>query len=240
MCSVFGFVARRQSPVDLHQLRKIVEANIRRGPHAFGFAWIDSRDRLHCYKQAGRLTDAMGVLSLARDARMLIGHLRYSTHGSPTHNINNHPHPVDGGWLVHNGVIRNYERLLDRYDIAPVSECDSEVLSHLVERSPEATYVRRTAEAVDRTEGPLATLALWARPNKLIAVRRGNPLHYGYTAAGVYLATLDEGLPGKIREAADGFAVEMDARGTMRRSVKLQRRDLAEATLYDPSTYRGG
>jgi len=240
MCSIFGFIARKSSPVDLRIVRNIVEANIRRGPHAFGFAWIDSRSRLHAYKQCGRLTDMLGVLAMARDARMLVGHLRYATHGEPENNINNHPHPVDGGWLVHNGMVRNYAELLNEHGIAPVSECDSEVLAHLIERSEESKYVRRAAETVEQTDGNLAMLALWARPNKLIAVRRGNPLHFGYTTAGLYMATLADRLPGKVRPMADNFAIEFNTAGQNTRAVQLDERAGVVAGLYDLETYRGG
>jgi len=240
MCSIFGFIARKSSPVDLRIVRNIVEANIERGPHAFGFAWIDSRDRLHAFKQRGRLTDMLGILAMARDARMMIGHLRYATHGEPSNNINNHPHPVDGGWLVHNGVVRNYDELLEEHSVCPMSECDSEVLAHLIERSEESKYVRRAAESVEQTDGALAMLSLWARPNKMVAVRRGNPLHFGYTTAGLYIATLAKGLPGKLHSVTDNFAVELNAIGQTTRAIQLEDRDDAVATLYDRNTYRGG
>jgi predicted glutamine amidotransferase len=56
MCSVFGYVATKGAPVELPVLRAIINANIRRGPHAFGFAWVDGRGRLRCFKSPGTLT----------------------------------------------------------------------------------------------------------------------------------------------------------------------------------------
>src|SRR5689334_17088742 len=131
MCAIFGFISRGKSTVSLESLARIVRGNVNRGPHAFGFAWITGDGRLHSFKQSGRLTDHLGVLNMTRGARMLIGHLRYATHGDPAANINNQPHPADGGWLVHNGVIRNYESLVTRHHLWTNSECDSEVLGLL-------------------------------------------------------------------------------------------------------------
>ena len=214
MCSIFGFIARRDdaSP-SARALQAIVRGNIGRGPHAFGFAWIDRRGRLCMYKQTGRLTDDLGVLALARDAKMLVGHLRYATHGDASENINNHPHPADGGWIVHNGVVRNYRELVAGLGLLTVSECDSEVLGRLLELSEAKTLAARAAAAVRQTEGSLAMLGLWARPATMIAARRGNPLHYSSAAEGMYLATLPAGLPGiKVESVADDRVLQISRR----------------------------
>jgi glutamine phosphoribosylpyrophosphate amidotransferase len=76
MCGVFGFVSRDGGAVNLKTLARVAEATERRGPHAFGFAWIDRRGRLKCCRQTGRITDHLGLLTLAADARMLVGHCR--------------------------------------------------------------------------------------------------------------------------------------------------------------------
>nr|MBA3776947.1 class II glutamine amidotransferase [Betaproteobacteria bacterium] len=162
MCAIFGFIARRpDARVNLRTLAAIARGNVARGPHAFGFAWVDVLGRLRMYKQTGRLVDHLGVLSMARDARMLIGHLRYATHGDAGNNLNNHPHPADGGWIVHNGVLRNYEPLIARHRLRPVSECDSEALGLLIEQSEDPSLSGRVADAVNAADGPLAMLGIW-------------------------------------------------------------------------------
>jgi glucosamine 6-phosphate synthetase-like amidotransferase/phosphosugar isomerase protein len=217
MCGVFGFVGRNRAPLDLQTLGRIALATERRGPHAFGFAWIDRRGRLKCYKQTGRISDHLGLLALARDARMLVGHCRFATQGSPDDNINNHPHPADGGWIVHNGQVRNYQQLVDAFDLYPVSACDSEVLGLLIERGT-GTALDRCCAAVraaseEQEPGtlfgcnqPLVLLGLWPRPDRLVAVRRGNPLHYCKTEQGYYLASLPDSLLGKVHAAPDRTA----------------------------------
>ena len=82
-----------------------------RGPHAFGFAWLDWEGRLRMFKQTGKITSNLGLLRMMKNARIIVGHCRYATHGAPENNLNNHPHPADGGWIVHNGVVSNHEEL---------------------------------------------------------------------------------------------------------------------------------
>jgi len=230
MCGVFGFVSRDGGKMNLEVLGRIARATERRGPHAFGFAWIDRRGRLKCYKQTGRITDHLGLLTLAADARMLVGHCRWATQGSPSNNLNNHPHPADGGWIVHNGQVRHYAELVQEFDLYPVSECDSEVLGLLVEQA-RGNVLERCREAVqvateNREQGtlfggeqPLALLGLWPRPDRLVAVRRGNPLHCGAAEEGYYLASLADGLPGAVQSLKDRTAWLFTRKGVRRAAV---------------------
>jgi glucosamine--fructose-6-phosphate aminotransferase (isomerizing) len=236
MCAVWGFIARNYSRPRINTLKRIVEANISRGPHAFGFAWIDHEDRIHMFKQTGRLTDDLAILALAANARMLIGHLRYATHGSPADNMNNHPHPSDGGWIVHNGIIQNDRELVEDHNLSPLSQCDSELLGLLIERG-EGALTRRCIEAVKLAKGKLATLGLWTRPNALLAVRRGNPLHVAETAEGLYLATLASGLPGNAKEVADNSATAYSFKNTGALHVHVQ--TFASESSDNVSSYRG-
>jgi glucosamine--fructose-6-phosphate aminotransferase (isomerizing) len=211
VCGIFGYVSKTGKGPDIQILKVLAKVTESRGPHAFGFAWIDGRGRLRAFKQQGRISCVLGILDMMQDARLLIGHCRYATHGSPESNINNHPHPCDGGWLVHNGVIRNYVDLMVEHEFDPVSECDSEVLAMLIENSANKSHILRCVDAVDRVEvGPLAMLGLWptASGGRLIACKRGNPLHVGLTANSVYIASLPKGLPGKVHSVEEGRVIE--------------------------------
>jgi glucosamine 6-phosphate synthetase-like amidotransferase/phosphosugar isomerase protein len=224
MCGVFGFVSREGRRLDLRALGRVALATERRGPHAFGFAWIDGRGRLKMYKQAGRIGKHLNLLSMAADARMLVGHCRFATQGSPEDNINNHPHPADGGWVVHNGQVRDYAALVEAFGLHPVSACDSEVLGLLIERGEEGLFDRcRAAVRAAAPAGgpgalfgapqPLVLLGLWPRPDRLVAIRQGNPLHYSQVGEGDYLASLPDGLPGDVKALPDGTACLFTRKG---------------------------
>jgi len=206
MCGVFGFVSWG-GKLCVERLQTIARVTMTRGAHAWGMAWLDSRGRLKMFKQTGRIVDSLGLLAMASDARILIGHCRFATAGDPGENANNHPHPVDGGWLVHNGVIRNYDSVVQRFGLHPSTDCDSEVLGLLIEQA-QGTMAERCLDAVMSVEeSPLVLLGLW-KPGRLVAVRQGNPLHVGRTKKAWYLASLAEGLPGNV-EALPNQAVHI-------------------------------
>lgn len=221
MCGVFGFCGNEGQKFKMETMQKIARVTERRGPHAFGFAWIDARDRLHAFKRTGRISDHISLLEMASDAKMLIGHTRYATAGDPAVNINNHPHPCDGGWMVHNGQVFNYEDLLIEKDLHPSSDCDSEAIALMIEQA-DGSKTERCISAVNSVaSSALVILAMWARPNKIVAVRRGNPLHVAESPRGLYLASLSEGLPGVVRSLADNHALTLsnekgEARGKIR------------------------
>ncbi|HBH54964.1 MAG TPA: hypothetical protein DDY91_24035 [Planctomycetaceae bacterium] len=211
MCGVFGFTGKNGGTVDLKRLQEVARVTNTRGNHAWGMAWIDTRGRLCSFRQQGTIVDSLPLLSMARDAVALIGHCRYATQGDPADNNNNHPHPADGGWIVHNGIIPGYRRLLALHGLLPTSACDSEVLGLLLERLDGDDLVERAANATETAlaqgRASLVMLGLW-KPGRLIAVRRGNPLVTSQTRRGVWLASLPEGLPGKPREVPDQHVLQ--------------------------------
>lgn len=210
MCGVFGFIANNPDErVDLEALSKVAAATERRGPHAFGFAWVDGRGRLRAFKQQGRITDHLTTLELARDAVAIVGHCRYSTHGDPANNLNNHPFPCDGGWLVHNGVIHHHRELVGKHELTPMTDCDSEVLALMAERFDGSRHRRLAHAAAEASRSPLVTLGLWSRRTELVMVRNGNPLHVAYAKRGTYIASLATDMPARPRRVANGQAVSL-------------------------------
>jgi glucosamine 6-phosphate synthetase-like amidotransferase/phosphosugar isomerase protein len=71
-----------------------------------------------------------------RRCSLLLGHLRWGTHGSSVDPKNLHPHVhEDGGlYLVHNGVIADHRATARKHGLELLSECDSEVLIRLLEQ----------------------------------------------------------------------------------------------------------
>ena len=219
MCGVFGFVSYNGRGPNLKRLEMMARDTEKRDPDAFGFSWIDGLGRLRMFKQTGRISDNLGLLALASDARMLIGHCRWATHGSPAENINNHPHPADGGWFVHNGVVRDHASIALHEGFQPVTPCDSEVLGLLIEARPGSMLQRCKAAARMADNGPLVLLGLWSRPNRLIAVRAGNPLSISICKNwSYYIASRPNAKPGNTDEITDGSAMQFTGRRLNRKA----------------------
>lgn len=200
MCGLFGFVAKEKGPMNMNLIERIATVTERRGRHAWGMAWVDSFGRLKMYKQTGPISKSLDMLGIAADAQMMIGHCRWATHGDPENNLNNHPHPCDGGWVVHNGIISDYQRIADDNQLSMVTKCDSEVVGLLIEQLS-GSLMDRCLEATRACKGhnPFAMLGLW-RKSMIVARANHQPLHVGETSRGFYLASLTEGLPGKPYE----------------------------------------
>lgn len=116
-----------------------------------------------------------------------IAHLRWATHGEPSH-ANAHPHSDDSGtvWVVHNGIIENHKELRERLEKAGhsfASSTDTEVLAHLVaehlKTEPDLEHaVRASLREVRGTYG--AAFESANEPGVLIAARMGAPVVLGF------------------------------------------------------------
>lgn len=202
MCGIFGFITKNGRGPDVSRLRRIAAVTESRGQHAFGLAWLAADEKLHAFKRPGPATAALNDLEQCRGAAMVIGHCRFATHGAPSDNRNNHPHPAGRGWLVHNGVVRNHVALAHEYGLVPRTQCDSEVLGLLLARIP-GPIEWRAARTAQLAGGPLALLGVWAKPARMLVVRQGNPLWYGQTRDGAYFGSLPDELPGQPQPVPD-------------------------------------
>ena len=205
MCGVFGFISSQGKGPDIHRLRRLAMVTQTRGAHAFGLAWLEEGGLIHTFKRPGPASDHLDALEQCRNAVVMIGHCRYATHGSPEDNRNNHPHVAGAGFIVHNGVILNHDQLVRQRGLKQRTQCDSEVLGLLMIRCA-GTVTQRAAWAANQAQGDLAMLGIWRDPARLLIARRGRPLHFCQDREGFYLASLPQGLPGKVRSVADRTA----------------------------------
>jgi glucosamine--fructose-6-phosphate aminotransferase (isomerizing) len=182
MCGIVGYVGSKPLvPVIVDGLRKLEY----RGYDSAGVAVV--RDgQVEIRRSAGklsRLEDAIAARPL--DGEFGIGHTRWATHGRPTEE-NAHPHRDCTGRIVvvHNGIIENYlelKRELIGQGHRFVTETDTEIVAHLVEREQRgdglAAAVRR---ALAQLRGLFALVLISADdPHTIVAVRNGPPVVVG-------------------------------------------------------------
>ena len=192
MCGIIGYIGQRQVvPLIIEGLRKLEY----RGYDSAGIAVVND-GVLSVRRSAGKL----GNLETALAADPLtgeygLGHTRWATHGRPTEE-NAHPHRDCKGRIVvvHNGIIENYlelKRELQAEGHTFVTETDTEVVAHLVEREWKDDgldgAVRR---AMARLRGLFALVLLSADdPQKLVAVRNGPPVVVGLGESEYFVAS---------------------------------------------------
>ncbi|NYD40751.1 glutamine--fructose-6-phosphate transaminase (isomerizing) [Nocardioides panaciterrulae] len=184
MCGIVGYVGEKQArDVVIEGLRRLEY----RGYDSAGIALVDG-GTISWAKRAGKLANlekAIADRPLAASTTG-IGHTRWATHGAPN-DVNAHPHLGARGRLalVHNGIIENFVELRTELEDAGhelVSETDTEVAAHLVERELDAGADLTTAmqRVCSRLEGAFTLVALDAAdPARVVAARRNSPLVVG-------------------------------------------------------------
>ncbi len=140
MCGIIGYVGPKGTDVTTILLDGLSKLEYR-GYDSAGIAVLTSTGTLEVHRRAGKIANLVASLQNGShpDAGTLgIGHTRWATHGRPN-DVNAHPHADCSGVLtvVHNGIIENYSELrsaLTQEGHIFLSETDTEVLSHLIER----------------------------------------------------------------------------------------------------------
>ncbi len=137
---------------------------------------------LKIYKDAVRVGE-LAKAPLLMSSTLGIGHTRWATHGGPSR-INAHPHPDCTGNIavVHNGIISNYQILKDQLISEGhvfVSETDTEVISHLIEKYYEGNLEKAVQAALRDVKGSYAIAVLATNEPKLVVARQDSPLILG-------------------------------------------------------------
>ena len=191
MCGIVGIVGTSPVAQRLFEGLKRLEY---RGYDSAGICTIDN-GALDRRRAEGKLDNL--AAELRRDplgGDIGIAHTRWATHGAPTVG-NAHPHIAGSVALVHNGIIENFKPLRDEL-IADgrtfLSETDSEVVAHLVDREIQrgSTPEEAVAAVLPRLHGAFAIAFLFRDdPDLIVGARMGAPLTVGYGEGENYLGS---------------------------------------------------
>lgn len=182
MCGIIGYIGEKQVvPVLIDGLRRLEY----RGYDSAGVAVVRN-GTVEIRRSAGkldRLTEQLDTEPLQGDYGL--GHTRWATHGRPTEE-NAHPHRDCTGRIVvvHNGIIENYlelKAILQREGHKFVTETDTEIVAHLVEREMRDDGLENAVRrALLSLRGLFALVLMSAEdPEKIVAVRNGPPIVVG-------------------------------------------------------------
>src|SRR6267142_337747 len=184
MCGIVGYIGpKKVVPVIIEGLRKLEY----RGYDSAGIAVVTQGGKLEIRRAPGKLRNLEEVIAKSPlDGTYGIGHTRWATHGRPTEE-NAHPHRDCTGQIVvvHNGIIENYLELkeqLQREGHKFVTETDTEIVAHLVEKNSEGGVPLEDAvrKSLNQLRGIYALVFMSARdPHKIVAARMGPPAVIG-------------------------------------------------------------
>lgn len=203
MCGIVGYLgAKEKKEILLDGLQELEY----RGYDSAGIAIIEG-EKLNNFKAIGKLENLREKTKTyaSEGFGISIGHTRWATHGKPTE-LNAHPHLGKYSYVVHNGIIENYQELkkeLSSEGFSFLSQTDTETIVHLYEKYFHQSEETFTAfkQTVSRLEGAYATLLISeSAPDTIFFAKNGSPMLIGFEGDDVYFASSDTPIIGKATE----------------------------------------
>src|ERR1700687_894367 len=220
MCGIVGYIGpKKVVPVIIEGLRKLEY----RGYDSAGIAVVTKEGKLEIRRASGKLRNLEEVIAKSPiEGTYGIGHTRWATHGRPTEE-NAHPHRDCTGQIVvvHNGIIENYLELKERLQREGhkfVTETDTEVVAHLVEKNMKnASLEEAVRQSLKELRGIYSLVFLSAKePQKIVAARFGPPSVIGLGEGEYFVASDIPALLEHTREIfflADGDIAVLTPKG---------------------------
>ena len=187
MCGIVGFVGKDKVKEVLLDGLKELEY---RGYDSAGIAVLQG-DNFSSYKAVGKLDNLVQKTAdfTPTGFAIGIGHTRWATHGKPTE-LNAHPHLGESSYVVHNGIIENYQEIkntLTDEGVRFLSQTDTEVIVHLFEKylATETSPFDAFKKTLSQLEGAYAILlATKSMPDTIFFAKNGSPMILGLNEEG--------------------------------------------------------
>ncbi len=200
MCGIVGYLGKNEKKEILLDGLQELEY---RGYDSAGIAVIEG-DKLHNFKAIGKLENLREKTKAyhTEGFGISIGHTRWATHGKPTE-LNAHPHLGGYSYVVHNGIIENYQELkaeLQADGVHFLSQTDTETIVHLFEKNHKNadSVFAAFEQTIKRLDGAYATLLITeADPDTIYFAKNGSPMLIGFNGDDVYFASSDTPIIGK-------------------------------------------
>lgn len=177
MCGIFGYVGSKVAqPILLDGLRTLEY----RGYDSAGIYIPGSG----CTKAAGPIENLAKKVSLETTGTSGIAHTRWATHGPPTEQ-NAHPHKdmSETVWLVHNGIIENYNTLKEGLIVQGATfstDTDTEVLTKLIGMHYRGDLKAAVQASLRLVRGTYGIAVMSERsPREIVVARMGSPIVLG-------------------------------------------------------------
>ena len=190
MCGIFGYLGEKEAVQILVNGLKRLEY---RGYDSAGIGVLNHK-QIFLVKGKGNISNIYPPENpLEIKGTIGIAHTRWATHGEPNE-INAHPHGdcKNEVIVIHNGIIENYttlKKILEKEGHKFLSETDSEVLAHLIEKFYTGDLENAVAKTLKLVEGTFGLLVMHKNDEEIIAARRSSPLIIGLANNEIFVAS---------------------------------------------------
>jgi len=179
MCGIIGYIGKKPAfPILLSGLKRLEY----RGYDSFGFSVLDGEPPF-LFKKVGKISQFEQSFPNP-NGTIGIAHTRWASTGAVT-DANAHPH-FDCHkeiFLVHNGIIENYQEIKNRLIKEGhkfSSETDTEVLCHLIEKYFKGNLEEAMRKALREVKGAYGIAVVSPKdPEKIVVARFSSPLLLG-------------------------------------------------------------
>ena len=219
MCGIVGYYGKQDQVLDtlVSGLKRLEY----RGYDSAGVAIINKDQEFTCIKEVGKIKNLENKINnqnIPEFKGIGIAHTRWATHGVPSVE-NAHPHSGQDQkiFLVHNGIIENYQEIKDKLTNEGVtfySQTDTEVLAKLIEFNYTGDLKEAVLKSLEVVQGAYATVVLAKNePDRLIAVKKGSPMVLGLNGDEYILGSDVSAIISKTREVIyleDGEMIDIN------------------------------
>ena len=229
MCGIVGAIAEREVTGILLEGLKRLEY---RGYDSAGVALIGGpKNKSHIVKTVGKVKKLLGAARKSNiRGKLGIAHTRWATHGRPTV-ANAHPHNSGNEiFIVHNGIIENYEILREKLlaqGYVFKTETDTETIAHLIRQARKGGRVSllvAVQRAIKKLHGAYGLCVIDStQPDQIIVARSGSPLVIGVGIGENFVASD----PLALGQVTDRF-------------IYLEEDDTAKVSLNSIEVWHGG
>ena len=232
MCGIVGYIGEREAQNILVAELKRLEY---RGYDSAGIVTLSDTAAPTLLRTKGKVAALEELIGQHKaNDTVGIGHTRWATHGEPSKR-NAHPHHVGDIYLVHNGIIENYQDLktmLIGHEYEFKSDTDSEVLAALIDylRHDSPDLLTAVTGALKMVVGAYGIAVLdTTNPEEIIVARQGSPLIIGVGDGETYIASDASALVGYTNQVVylhDGEIGRCTRDGLELQTIESQKLDV--------------
>ena len=197
MCGILGILSK-SSNLSIFNSLKLLKRLEYRGYDSAGVLYLNDSRKVSVLKKKGKINQLEKIVSNSEKSNFLMAHTRWATHGEPN-DINSHPHySVNKSfYIVHNGIIENYNTLKDilleaGYEF--YSDTDTEVLVNFLEYitdiNPKKSLQENIILALSRVKGTYGLIIYNTyEPNKIYIIKKSSPIVIGLLEDKIYVSS---------------------------------------------------